>query len=66
VHDGDERDEHEQCHERPDVGREEVVHRDADGIGGDDRGEGDLVPVGRLEDPVVRDAGEDRLRGLEG
>ncbi len=61
----DQCDEHQQRHEGADVGREEVVHRDADGVGGDDLPRDDLLRIGGGEDPVVRHAGQNGLCALE-
>ena len=47
----DDRDEHQQRHERADVRRQEAVHRHADGVGGDDRRELDLAGIGGARMP---------------
>ena len=57
--------EHDQRHERADVRGQEVVHRHAHGVGGDDRPELDLTRIGRAQDAVVREPGEEGLAGLE-
>ena len=61
----DDGDEHQQGDERADVRRQEAVHCHADGIRRDDRPELDLVAIGRLEDAVVGEPGEERLPELE-
>ena len=61
----DDRGEHDQRRERADVRGQEVVHRDADGVGGHDRPELDLARIGRAQDPVVRKPRQERLSGLE-
>ena len=61
----DDRHEHHQRDECPDVRREEAVHRDPHGVRGHDRGEPNLAGVGGAEDAVVREAGEGGLTGLE-
>ena len=63
---GDDRNEHQQRHERADVGRQEAVHPDTDGIGGHDRPQRHAgVRVGVAEDPVVGDPVERRLGHLQ-
>ena len=62
---GDDRDEHQQRHERADVRRQEAVHPDTDRIGRHDRPQRHPgLRVGVAENPVVGDPVERRLGHL--
>ena len=62
---GDDRHEHQQRHERPDVGGQEVVHRHADRVGRDDLPQLHAAGVGVGEDPVVGEPVKRRLQHLQ-